>query len=224
MKDLIVIMGSSCERGFQSQYISQLMAAGIDVYVETLRDMPNSPTGRSGGTLGYQVLVQRKLIELFSDYEKVIITDAWDVLFYGSKEDVIKKIPDDHILLAAERHCWPDGHLALSFKGVTPWRYVNGGMSTGTSINFSKWLDALERHPRYNANEINQKIFNCLLLDGDPLIHIDEQTELFYCAFGEHGELDFESGLPVNTVLGTHPNFVHFNGETDPRPILERFK
>jgi|SRR6267154_40902 len=210
MKDLLVILCSSGARGFQEKYVEQMLEAGIQVRVELLEEFPNS---NGGGTLGHQVQGQRALARECSEYQKLVFTDAFDVLFYGTKEDVIRKIPDGHVLLAAERNCYPDQSLASTFPGTTAWRYVNGGMMCGRPERILEWLDEIERHPLYDPNGLNQRFFNLLRHNGSSLIPIDERTELFYCLFLEQSELAFENGLPVNTVLGTHPNFIHANGK-----------
>jgi hypothetical protein len=210
MKDLLVILSCTSEQGMMAKYRSQLAAAEIDVYVDKIDGFPNS---NGGGTLGHQVQGQRRLARQFEEYGKLIFTDAFDVLFYGTGGDVMEKIPDDHVLLAAERNCYPDPSLAPTFPGTTAWRYVNGGMMAGTPERILEWLNEIERHPLYDPNGLNQRFFNLVRYSGSSLVPIDERTELFYCLYLEQNELAFENGLPVNTVLGTHPNFIHANGK-----------
>ncbi len=210
MKDLLVIVGCTRENGLLPLYRQQLTDAGIDLHVENFSNIPGI---ERGGELGWAVQQQRRLVEKFLDYEKLVITDAWDVVFYGTKEDVLKKIPEDKVLLGAERNCYPDPSLAGRMPGTTPWRYVNGGMSAGTPENYLRWFEKLERHPWFVPGCLNQAFYNELRAQGSELTPIDEQTELFYCFFLEVNELQWENGLPVNTVLGTRPNFLHFNGK-----------
>ncbi len=211
MKDLLVTMGASEVRGYMAEYLGQLQDAGIETNIDKLGDFPNK---NGGGTLGFQIKKERELAQRFSDYEKIVFTDAWDVLFYGTKADVICKIPDDYVLLGAERNCYPD---ALPIAGDTPWRFTNGGLMAGSPKNILAWLDGLERHPLYRPDDINQRLYNLLLLQGSELVSIDSRTELFYCLILDNAELQFERGLPVNTLCGTHPNFIHANGKSEMR-------
>ena len=206
MKDLLVIVGTACgERGLMAQFRQQLADASIDVHVQTLTGFEN--------TLAEQIREQRPLVKGFLDYEKIIFTDAFDVLFFGTKAEVLAKVPADHIVYAAERICWPEDSRAGKYAGTTPWRYANGGLSAGTSQNFLKWLDDIEHHPLYpsRAEDYNQRLFNDLKFEQSPLMHLDETTELFYCMPGEKQELGFEDSRPVNRVCNTRPNFLHVN-------------
>jgi hypothetical protein len=151
----------------------------------------------------------------FTDYENLVISDAFDVLFYGTIDEVVSKIPTDNVLLAAERNCYPDPTIASRCTGDTPWRYVNGGLTAGTPARILEWMDALESCPYYHPQALDQQVLNMLRADNSPLTPIDSHTELFYCAFIDEGELGAENGMPLNKLCGTHPNFIHFNGGAD---------
>ena len=134
-------------------------------------------------------------------------------MFYGTKEEVIAKIPEDHVLCAAERNCYPDPSLVPNIPGNTPWRFANGGLTAGTPRSILDWVDKIEAHRYYNPTGLNQGFLNALLAESSPLVQIDSRTELFYCLFGETCELEFRDGLPRNTVCNTSPNFIHANGK-----------
>lgn len=187
-------------------YLRQLNDAGIETHVEPIHDF------EAANTLGGQVRGQRELAKRFFRYQNIIFTDAFDVAFHGTKQDVLSKIPENHVLQAAERNCWPDPKLEDGMQGDTPWKFVNGGMLAGKPHIILRWLDNIEKHKFYNHKLCNQGFFNFLRYNRDPLIHIDETTELFYCLFKENRELQFEDGLPINTVCKTRPNFIHANG------------
>src|SRR5580658_1475801 len=99
---LIVVMGSSCVAGTMDLYLSQLLEAYIPYHIEPITDIP--PLGFN---LGFKIEWLRKFAQRFSDYENIVFSDAWDVTFYGTKEDAISKIPTDHVLFAAEKNCYP---------------------------------------------------------------------------------------------------------------------
>lgn len=213
-KSLIVIMGASSEAGTLKLYQEQLFDADIPYHVEPRPEV--WPNMYGGGTLGYKLSEMKRLSEKFYNYERLIFTCAFDLLFFGTREEVIGKIPMDGILCAAERNCYPDSFLAEEIEGDTPWRFMNGGIVAGTPANFLKWIELLEGHPYYEsaAEGIDQAFFNRLLAQKSPLINIDSRTELAYCLYLEQGELDFYAGVPVNLLCGTRPNFIHCNNHS----------
>ncbi len=212
MSDLIVIMGASCVHGTMELYHQQLRDAGIDYHVE---DVSHLVANWGGGCLQMRIDGQRMFSRRFAHYEKMIISDAFDVTFYGTKEDVMSKIPDTGWLQAAEKNCYPDISIASRIEGSTPWRFFNGGLSAGTPQAFLEWCDAVERDPAFTPYSLDQQYMNLRLADKSPIANIDSQTNLFYCLFGGYSELEFVNGLPVNTLCGTHPNFIHANGKWD---------
>jgi hypothetical protein len=92
----------------------------------------------------------------------------------------------------------------------------------GTPAAILRWLDAVEAHAAYAPGFTNQALFNILRFIGTPLAPIDDRTELFYVLYGEVNELQFQQGIPVNSVYGTRPNFLHAAGGYDIRPIMDR--
>ena len=219
MPDLQVISACTRRAGLLSQYEEQLAAADIPFHLESFDSMPNFERG----SLGLRIAITRKMAEKFKHCAKLVFTDAWDMLFYGTAEEVFSKIPEDWPLLAAERNCWPDGYLAAYIKTTGTWRFVNGGASAGTPESILKWCDAVERHPAYHPGYIDQQWLNHRLLDGSMPMVIDVETNLFYCMVMEAGELNCKLGKPVNTITGKNPNFIHFNSRTDPTLFLWRW-
>ena len=219
MKDLLVVAGCTCEQGFLAEYRRQLEDADIDFLLYRIPQIPNG----SCGNIGMKVENMRRVLrEHGFCYRKIVFSDAFDVLFYGTKDQVMQAIPDDDVLLAAEKICFPDLYLSSYFEGTTPWRFVNGGVMAGTPENVSRWLDAVEADPGYHPALIDQQFLNLRLLQGSPLTPIDSTTKLFFCMAKEAGELDFDHGRPLNTLCGTAPCFFHFNGHWDATNFLMR--
>jgi hypothetical protein len=224
MSDLILITistrePSNPESGFMATYLAQLAAAGIETHVEMIREFDNM---QGGGTLGGKVAMLRKLTLQFQHYGKLVFSDAFDVQFFGAKEDVIAKIPTDSVLMAAEKNCYPEPHLWGAIEKPTLWAFVNGGLLCGTPASFIAWLEAIEQHPEYDPNMLDQSWFNRRLAEKSPIVKVDSPTNLFYCLFGEIEELCFRNGLPYNTVTGNSPNFLHSNGGSSRADIWER--
>ncbi len=211
MRDLIVVMGASSLQGTMSEYLSQLSAAKIHTYVHPIDS--NRPNLNSGGTLGGKINDFRMLASQFSCYENIIFSDAWDVTFFGTREDVIRKIPHSYVLQAAEKNQFP----ILSFGGWhgSPWRYVNGGLTAARTSVLLQWLDDLEKVEFYQEGMNDQAFFNELIATDSRLCRIDSKTDLFFCVSGGREELIFQDGLPFNTYWETWPNFIHCNGRSN---------
>lgn len=222
---LKVVAECTHEAGFLPLLRAQLAKAGIPLCLDV-----NSTAKYQNGmrTLGQHVANLRRWTEKHQDAEYLIFTDAWDVLFFGTAEEVIAKIPETGVLMAAERNCFPDSHLAPQFKGETPWKFVNGGLLAGKTTEIAKWLDYVEACPSYQPGMIDQQWLNYRLLNEwvnviyEPLIRIDRNTELFYCMYLDEGEMQPRGGKPFNALTGNSPNFIHFNGKHDASKFLKQ--
>lgn len=193
---------------------SQLAAAEIPHHIHIMP--PNPPLGSGMAT---KISMYRGWCEQFgSRYDNFVISDAFDVCFFGHSEDeVVARIPTDYVLCAAEKNCYPDPSLAPKITELYPERgparYFNGGLTAGTPSNIMRWLDAMENHQKYLPHALDQWHGNEWLAEGgSPLFDIDWQSKLFFCLFGGYSELKFGNGEPVNMDYDTRPNFVHSNG------------
>jgi len=218
MTDLIIILGASQVHGFMPLYLEQLKAASIDYHIHDGSDKPNI---NAGGNLGYRVNIFKRLAAQFSNYERIVFSDAFDVLFYGTREDVIARIPTDHLLHAAEKNCYPDQCLGLPIPDRGPHRYANGGLVAGTPEQFMKWCDEIPRQRGYHPEHLDQYFLNVLVSQNSPLCIIDHRTELFFCLHSGYNELEFEKGFPINRMYNTRPCFIHANGGYDPSKMFE---
>lgn len=223
--ELIVLTASTVgpdhpESGTLALYLSQLDAAGIDHDCEKLTDFPGN-----GGSLGYKIAGLRRRVVQYLNYDKIIFTDGHDMTFYSSKEYVLSKIPDAGVLLGAERNCYPEPDLAAVINNPLPWKFCNAGWLAGTPESFLLWLDAIERHPQYGEGFLDQAFFNRLLAANDPLVMIDDHTDLVYCTYGEEGDiadLQWQDDKPINTLTNTMPAWIHCNGHWSSEHIFAR--
>jgi hypothetical protein len=231
MKDLIVFTGSSIPAsdpasGTLSLYLDQLAKAGIESYVRTMNPADlDQCEGGAMGTLANFISIMRETAQTFSNYERIVATDAWDVLFFGSKEDVIRKIPMDKCLIGAAKECYPWGLAAREPTSEdTVWMYANGGLLAGTPENIRKLVDTMEAHPSYRPRLENQGMENIMLAEKSDAFYHDSRTDLFFCLFDGYPELDFERSLPVNTLCGTRPQFIHSNGHWPTDEMWAKYK
>jgi len=225
MTDLLVISAATSDSGGTfPQYREQLAAAGVPLHVEHLDPALGPPDATIGATLPHI----RRLADQFSSYSRLVMTDAFDVSFFGTKEDVIAKIPTDRVLWAAEKNCFTDPHMATPIAARYPERgphfYANGGVLAGTPQMIYEWTERVERHHLYAPFFINQTFLNILLADGAEFMQVDWQTSLFFCLYSGYPELEFERGFPVNVTWRTHPNFIHASGAWPTAEMWEKHR
>src|ERR1700677_2559754 len=114
-KSVIVIAGATHREGFLDEYEAQLAKADIPFHLEQLDPLPG---GANSINMKLRIDYFRKMATQFKDYESLYITDAWDVLFFGDKQELIDKAPKQ-FLCSAERNCYPEAHLSDKIKGLT---------------------------------------------------------------------------------------------------------
>jgi hypothetical protein len=219
MKDLIICMVSSDnQRGLMPHLLKQLESAGIEYYIKELPIASNWHTACTvENTIGYL----REFAEKFEDYERIVKIDAWDMLFYGTKEELISKIPTDKLILAAEKNCYPDKELAAYMPdGGSPWRFCNGGGLAGTPERFALLADILDS---YEKGWSDQKVYNLMLSQRINPFVLNYPTDLFYCFVMDKGDCmivtdkyNSTEKRPYNKVMAVFPSFIHFNGKCYP--------
>ena len=209
MNKVIVVSGATHREGFIDEYEAQLASADIPFHLEPLEHLP---AGANSINMQRRIDFFRRIANKFIDFDVVYITDAWDVLFYGTKQDLIDKAPAT-FLCSAERNCYPESHLADCIEGTTPWRYANNGMVAANPVYLLQWCSQAEQTA--DMDILDQGWFNRRRAEKSPLTPLDETTELFYVvsAWLEDGALHVKDGRPWNTQTGAFPNFIHFSGK-----------
>jgi hypothetical protein len=216
MKDVIVCSAYTHRQHMIDEYEDQLAAAGIDFHLEpiTLENGIVSITAR------WKFEYMRRMCERFDMYERIVFTDAWDVLFFGTKVDLMTKIPV-YPIVSAERNCWPEEDLAesIQFPTPTPWRYVNAGMIAGHPRALLSFREEALRKPDLDLME--QAWFNRRLVAKDSHFVTDIVTQLFYTVSydREDGSLKLKDGKLWNSRFDTYPQFFHFAGPCSSVPF-----
>ncbi len=209
MNDVIVVAGATHREGFIDEYEAQLAAAGIEFHLEPLGPLPG---GANSINMRIRIDYFRRMAQKFIDCKGIYITDAWDVLFVGTKQELLDKAPAT-FLVSAERNCYPEGHLGDKIQGPTPWKYANNGMIAAYPPYLLEWCDLAEQTP--DMDILDQGWFNRRLAEGSPLVPLDETTNLFYVVSAtlEDGSLQAKDGRPWNSRCDSFPNFMHFSGK-----------
>ena len=219
MKDVVIIGSASQIGGTMVQYIQQLSAAGIELYI---RDISSAPWLNRGGFISERIAAIREHVQRFANYQYIIFSDCHDVTFYGNKDMLMARMPKEHVLHAAEKNCYPDSGLISQIPDRGPWRFANGGLCAGSPEAFWKWCDAAISHPKYQPEILDQHFLNLLLADKSPLCEIDHQTKLFFCLYGGYDELGFVGGSLMNRLYDTWPLFIHANGKWSAEDAFRR--
>lgn len=204
MKDVIVVLHATHRAHLMDEYEAQLRYAEIDCHVEPV-DLPD---GIGSMTMRWRLDYWKRMSEKFSEWDRIIFTDAWDVLYFGPREQLLWIIPP--VLMSAERNCWPDESLA--HEGPSPWRYPNPGMLAGYPEAIIDWTNRFAMFPDV---ELMDQLWSNRFHSYIPL---DTRTMLFYVASAdkEDGSLQKVLGAPCNMRYHTFPQFIHFAGPCHP--------
>jgi len=209
VNDVIVVSGYTHREGFLDEYEAQLAKADIPFHLEPLGDLPG---GANSITMQRRINFFRKMAQQFIDYKAIYITDAWDVLCFASKRELIDKAPTTFIC-SAERNCYPESNLSDVIHGTTPWRYANNGCVAANPSFLLGWCDAAEKMGELDI--LDQAWFNRRRAYQDAFYELDVTTNLFYVvsAWLEDGALQVKHGRPWNSTCDTFPSFLHFSGK-----------
>jgi hypothetical protein len=216
MKDVIVSLRISRVHGMLTEYVRRLSASGIEVAIDPA-------SGQSFG-IGEKLQGIRSTVDRFAGYELLVLSDGWDVMFYGTKKLLMEKVPRDKVLWAAEKNCWPDAGMVRHIPDRGPWRFVNGGLLAGTPNAFLEMCDRIEAHPIYNPALVDQGFMNFLLAQNETFFEIDTKTNLFFCLHLGYDELEFKNGRPFNSLYRTFPLFVHANGHWPTEELQHKYR
>lgn len=210
MKELIVVGGYTHRDHMMDEYEQQLIDAGVPYYFKQVEPMPNGPNSM---TMRRKLAFMRDMSINFKDYNRIVFSDLFDVLFFGNLEEVAAKLPDV-VMFSGERNCYPEPHLAPQFKAYSRWRYANAGMSCGDPNYVADWCDLVLKW-NHELDMLDQQWLNRRAVeDHDCIFWIDEYTTVFYTVSStqEDGALRMDNGRPFNSVTEQYPNFFHFSG------------
>ncbi len=89
-RSVIVVAGATHREGFIDEYEAQLAKEDIPFHLEPLEPLP---LGANSITMRKRISYFRRIAERFIDYKALYITDAWDVLCFATKHELIDKAP-----------------------------------------------------------------------------------------------------------------------------------
>jgi hypothetical protein len=167
--------------------------------------------------------------------DTLIFLDAWDVMFLGTKKDLLALNLHEGVTFAAQKTCWPDKTREPEYDAIQdnpgPWRFINSNPMAGLGKNIYSALEyGWLRHPiKTNTNSVEEYdvderfLTNLYLSEAREKFNIklDTRCELNQTYLASvPGDLWYESGRITNMIHKTKPVFVHFNGRSEPPGIL----
>jgi hypothetical protein len=196
--EVIVVAGATHRAGLLDDYQRQLEQAGVLFHLEMVAPMPAGPNSM---TMRRKAEFVRQMSEMFINYATIYITDAWDVLFFGTKQELNNK--SSLFLFSAERNSYPE---QVEARGDTLWRYLNAGCMCGDPRWLVQW--GTEILKLSDLDLLDQAWMN-RNMNNFP---IDTSTSLFYTVSANDSDLKAKNGRPWNSACDTYPNFLHFSG------------
>lgn len=203
----------------------------LDCYLASLHRFAETPTNIGegqpfSGLMSKPFLLRDWLRKGNNTSDRIIFTDAWDILFlahpHGVGDRCIEWFGPDVIVFNGERNIWPRGDLKEAFPDTGPWAYLNSGFMCGSAANILKLLEAMDlesigvdrANPDGGRIEPNdQAYFQQAYADKLAPMVVDGSCKLAM-TFSATGDDDFELKDRVlhNKLTGTTPGVAHFNG------------
>lgn len=192
-----------------------------------------------GGLMTKPRLLRKWLREKRYSSNRLIVCDAWDIVFAEHPHGMIDKYEmefgADKVVFNAERNCFPRGDLADRFPTSdpnNPWRYLNSGFMVGTPENILKIIEHMnidkipDDHRQndgswYHPND--QEHYTLAYLDQPVPMVLDTNCHLCQSLSGCSAcEFDFSVKPMRNLITGSTPRTFHFNGgsKNDLMPIV----
>jgi len=143
-------------------------------------------------------------------YDMVLFTDAYDVAYYGTQEEIMKRFVEFNrpIVFGCEKYCNPDPPLAKEYTiREVDFPYLNSGMFIGYVWALRQCIGAYE----YNDVDDDQRFWTRQYLDHPEWISLDYENRLFLNTAG----IDETEILVKDGKIEYHeknPLFVHVNG------------
>lgn len=184
-----------------------------------------------------KILTMKEILSQHKDTDIVCFIDAYDVLCFSDKEEILHKFKDYNcnVLLSSELNCYPPklqsdyDYLEYMIQESreptdapvfsTHYKYVNSGGYIGYCHGLMKMLQwkSVEEIIDICEDGGDQTYISMYYLqnamDESLKIKIDHQQTIFQSMYRvDFREFNFKNGRLCNTVLQTKPCFAHFNG------------
>jgi hypothetical protein len=206
-------------------------------FLRSVRRFGNEPIilGNKGdyhGLLSRGKLLRNHLRE-HPEYDWVIWSDAFDVIFIQSPEFIVKQAKEtgSPTCINTERNCWPRQDWAVHFNQSEPYPYLNTGFIVGKARAILELLEEsnCENDVDYKGPDgkwvhfsEQENIMEAAIKRNFRDIHLDTKGEICLTLVGAP---DDEVAVYENRIYNVHrcnwPSVVHCNGSKS-NPNWER--
>jgi len=149
-----------------------------------------------------------------------VFTDAFDVLFVGTKEELYEEVLSHELIFTTDRmnddgDPWPRPDLKKYYdirrKATSQWRYLNGSGPVGRGKEIAqaiKWgFDEFD----FPENGTDQAFWTQVYLSGYG--DLDQECKISQALWNmKDGEFGVKDGRFLNLVTGSKPQFIHATG------------
>lgn len=153
--------------------------------------------------------------------DRLIYTDAFDVVFQKSPEEInawCHAVHGDALVFNTEKACWPLAELAENFPDTgSPWRYLNGGLMCGPTERVRAVMEDMDidaiGFDRPGVNPNDQVPYLQMYVAGRHGMVVDPTCTMAQCLSASTlDEFDFSGSLIRNRITGSTPGAFHCNG------------
>jgi len=179
----------------------------------------------TGGAMKIRLL--REYLTKLKPHDVVLFTDAYDVFYTGSLEEIVRRYLDTKfdILFAGENNCWPDESLGDLFPDtISEYKYLNSGTFIGTSSAILQLIqsdvpDDYDDQLYYQQRVLNIPINNQHIQDHGLTIGLDVEQYIFTTYDPECYVLNNQVFNPKTHCYGL---VYHGNGGTEAKEDFAR--
>lgn len=186
-----------------------------------------TPIGHIDG-FGMKIKLVKEFIYDKNDNDIILFVDGYDVLFTGTKDEIIKKYKilemqnGKCIVFSSENVCWPDSTLSDKYPKFedTQYKYLNSGTYIGSVKTFKDILSkSLYNITDTDLKKMDDQLFftNLYLANSSKkIIVLDHYNTIFNCISGREGDLEYHSLEKkwYNKNTQTYPLIFHGNGDS----------
>jgi hypothetical protein len=207
---ILIASAADCQKGYFRSLTRQVHSAGIDFLWKQL--VPFS----------WRRLLLWEL-EVAQAYPQttIVFVDSWDMLFLGTRDELVEVLSDQSLLFHSEKVCWPHSYKANSYPAATSqWRFVNGTGPAGSADSISAAIEyGMSHFPLLGDGtgtfdvtiDNDQRFWTDVYLSG--MGKLDTECRLSQSLVdAKNGDFTIRDGRLINNVTGTKPLFVHANG------------
>jgi hypothetical protein len=176
----------------------------------------------------------------------LIFMDGYDIIAQQDEKYILEEFSTfkSGIVYAAEKGCWPFNQDSEAQKEICPlfpfdqsikemykdgfekgqpMQYLNSGWMACKRDSCVPWFkDSLETKPKYFTDD-DQAIAAMTCHKYGPECVLDKYSKMVQCMYWSTDDVNFVDNRWKNIRTNSFPAFLHFNGDKDPFPIMDKY-